>query len=326
MKICPKCQKTYRDESLNFCLGDGAVLQQISGREALPDTVFIQTPRRTASPASDEQPTQPNQRNLAAPPPPNAVGKSSKTWLWALGIIGLVIVVCGGGLIGLVGLISTIDVNSNTGGNANFSVNRNSSNASVFNSAPRNAGKNSPVVERTAVRTINLDKWATGASNYGNAEYVDGELILESRQKGFYYVLVASREFSTDSANTRISVRNVNEESTNLGFGLVFHSNPTPLVADYAFLIDTVEKKYRIVRHESQNEISLVNWTTSPAIKSGTEENILEVRDAADVMDFYINGTPVNSLKESAGKRIGVAGIYAGDAIKIAFSDFEIRK
>ena len=28
MKICPRCQKTYTDDNLNFCLDDGVVLQQ----------------------------------------------------------------------------------------------------------------------------------------------------------------------------------------------------------------------------------------------------------------------------------------------------------
>ncbi len=26
MKICPRCSKTYTDENLNICLGDGSVL------------------------------------------------------------------------------------------------------------------------------------------------------------------------------------------------------------------------------------------------------------------------------------------------------------
>ncbi|MEQ1923696.1 MAG: hypothetical protein ABL952_14410, partial [Pyrinomonadaceae bacterium] len=28
MKICPRCQKTYSDDNLNFCLEDGSVLTQ----------------------------------------------------------------------------------------------------------------------------------------------------------------------------------------------------------------------------------------------------------------------------------------------------------
>ena len=52
MKICPRCQKTYSDEGLNFCLDDGAVLTQSAiVDQSLPATLLLnQTP-----------PTNPNQ-------------------------------------------------------------------------------------------------------------------------------------------------------------------------------------------------------------------------------------------------------------------------
>ncbi len=52
MKICPRCQKTYSDEGLNFCLDDGTILtQSATVDQSLPATIFLnQTP-----------PTNPNQ-------------------------------------------------------------------------------------------------------------------------------------------------------------------------------------------------------------------------------------------------------------------------
>ena len=327
MKICPKCQKTYNDDSLNFCLDDGTVLQHRSSHEALPATVFINQAHDNKS-ASPEQATQPRvQSPIVAPAaqqsPPK---KTSKAWIWAIGMLGLAILVCGGGFVGLIGYLSTLDVNTNSAGNGKNSSNRIPANNPVFNSPPRPTTAKTINDERTAVRTINLANWASANSAFGNAEFSDGELIVESREKGFYYVLVASREFATKSANTRVTIRNVDDASTNLGFGLIFHSNPTPLVQDYAFLIDSVKKKYRIVRHQSQNETTIADWTFSDAIKSGTERNILEVRDQAEKMEFYINGELVTSVNNTSEYQSGVAGIYSGDAIQVAFSDLEIRK
>ena len=54
MKICPRCQRTYTDDNLNFCLDDGVVLQQTAGEP--PATVFMNQPRPT-----DPRPVAPSQ-------------------------------------------------------------------------------------------------------------------------------------------------------------------------------------------------------------------------------------------------------------------------
>src|SRR4051812_31389057 len=46
MKICPRCQKTYTDDNLNFCLEDGTVLTPASAA-SLPDTLLMGEPRPT---------------------------------------------------------------------------------------------------------------------------------------------------------------------------------------------------------------------------------------------------------------------------------------
>jgi hypothetical protein len=144
--------------------------------------------------------------------------------------------------------------------------------------------------------------------------------------KGFYYVLVAPEEYQTEKADTRVTLRNVDNMAGTLGYGLIFHSNPTPLQQDYAFLIDTKRKKYRVVHHEPQNEKSVVTWTASPAIKEGSEENVLEARDLNDKIELYINGTMVTSIKNVYGYSGGVPGLYSGDGVKVAFKNLEIRK
>jgi len=60
MKICPRCQKTYTDDNLNFCLEDGTVLTTASAA-SMPDTLLMSEPRPT-------QPQQPMQSQPGSQP------------------------------------------------------------------------------------------------------------------------------------------------------------------------------------------------------------------------------------------------------------------
>ena len=101
MKICPRCQKTYVDDNLNFCLEDGSVLAQVAAQS--PQTVMMGEPRPTQP--QPQMPSQPgpqpgwNTPQQYSMQPPR---KSSKTWIWVVLILGVVVLVCGGGFVGLV--------------------------------------------------------------------------------------------------------------------------------------------------------------------------------------------------------------------------------
>src|SRR5262245_12251788 len=133
MKICPRCQKTYTDDNLNFCLDDGVVLQQASspGGQEPPATVFMNQPRPTdprpvmTSPPGTQQPawnTAPQQQQYGG-----SQKKSSKTWIWVLLILGLVVLVCGGGLVGFFAYVAT-HVDTNTVANSNSGPSNNRTN------------------------------------------------------------------------------------------------------------------------------------------------------------------------------------------------------
>lgn len=318
MKICPRCQKTYTDDNLNFCLEDGSVLAQAAAQP--PQTVQMNEPRITQPPSMSSQPGSQPGWNVAPQPysmqPPK---KSSKMWIWVVLILGVLAVVCGGGLVGLFYIGSQADKASNTITTANTKTT-----ASATGNKSTNTTSTSS--DRTDVETIDLSQWVKENSLYGTTEFTNGEFIMGSKKKAFYYVLVAPEEYKTDDANTRVTLRNIDDANSSLGYGLIFHSNPTPLLQDYAFLIDTKRKKYHVVHHEPQKETSVVAWTSSDAIKGGTEENVLEARDLSDKIELYINGTMVTSIKNVYGYSGGVAGLYSGDGIKIAFKNLEIRK
>ena len=122
MKICPVCSQTYTDESLNFCLNDGATLN--NANDDPPPTIFMDPPRTTNPNYTDfntdfSQPNtefnsnfgQPNQEIYQTPYSPPAVNNSQDQTLpiisLVLGVLGFVLVCCHGGLpLGIAALIT----------------------------------------------------------------------------------------------------------------------------------------------------------------------------------------------------------------------------
>jgi hypothetical protein len=318
MKICPTCRKTYPDDNLNFCLEDGAVLTLASDEPA--PTVMMSQPRPTnPSPSMGSQPgiqsSYGNQPQYS-PQPQYQQKKSSKTWLWIVGIFGILLLLCGGlGVGGFLFYASQRDISSN---NSRLPGNR---------STPTTGSPSPPPTTSSGdVETIDLSFWVKDFSVWGTTEMIGDEFVMAAKQKGYYYVLVAPDEYTTDGAATKVTVRNIDNANSSLGYGLIFHSAPTPLTKDYALLIDTKKKKYRVVRHEPTKEVSMVSWTNSAAIKEGASENILEARDKGETIELYINDQMVTSIKDAYGHPKGVPGLYSGDGAKIAFKKLEIRK
>lgn len=317
MKICPTCRTTYSDDGLNFCLEDGSVLTFAAAET--PETVLMN--QRTTAPGGPiAQPTWGTQAHQH----PVQTKKSSKAWLWVLGILGLLAVVCGGGFIGFFAYVASITDANNVANNSNRRIAQKSPSPSPSPGSSPNASPSPSPFDSGEVQTIDLSDWAKNYSIWGSNEFTDGELIVSAKSKGFYYVVLADEEFDTGGATLRVTVRNVDNAPSSLGYGLVFHSDPTPLTNDYAFLIDTKKKRFRVIRHEPKNERPVVAWTSSTLIKEGTEENVLEIRDKGDTVECYINGQMATSFKNATGPRSGSAGLYSGDGVRAGFKKMEI--
>jgi hypothetical protein len=317
MKVCPRCQKTYTDENLNFCLEDGSVLTQVSSAPPpAADTVLVNQTRMTAPPnqpgAQGSWGSAPQQFSMQPP-----AKKGSKTWVWVVGILGALVLVCGGGFIGFFAWVASQDTNTRSFG-SNSSVSPSPTATSTTTTTPTSG--------RTSVQSIDMARWVQDFSAGGTTEYTNNEFIIASKQKGYYYVLVAKDTYSYEEADVSITVRNIDDVASSMGYGLIFHSSPTPLTQDYAFLIDTKKKRYRVVRHGPQKETSVVAWTNSSRINGGTEANVLEARDDGDNVNLYINGEKVTTIKNTDGYSDGVPGVYSGDMVKAAFTKLEVRK
>ena len=115
MKQCPRCQKTYSDDQLNFCLEDGELLSGYASgptsrgyADDAPPTVMLNQPRVTNPPNWPQTPpsAQPavwqptNMQGIPFSSPP--VGKARDTTIptiaLILGILSLPLFCCYGGI------------------------------------------------------------------------------------------------------------------------------------------------------------------------------------------------------------------------------------
>ncbi len=318
MKICPTCRRTYDDDGLNFCLEDGSVLTFSSVDSAAP-TIVMNQPRPTNPPAGAAVQTTRNAHDADYPLQPTK--RSSKAWIWVAGIFGLLILLCGGSFAGFLYYFAT-GANTNYNGSKGV-ANSNTTRTNTFSSTK--TPEPSPEDTATSVQEVDLSKHVK-VSVYGTTEFKDGEFFMAALQKGYYYVVVSPDDYKTDGAKTRVVVRNADLADSDLGYGLIFHSDTTPLEKDYAFLIDSKRRRYRVVRHEPEDEVTVKPWTSSKLVNEGSAENTLEARDKGDTIELYINGQLATTVENKKGPKGGVPGLYAGDGAKIGFKKLEIIK
>lgn len=307
MKVCPTCKRSYADDLLNFCLDDGSVLTAVGGSTG---DIYVNQARPTVATPPTPRTMQANYGQPQQQAASSAQKSSKRGAFWAVGILALLAVLCGGAAVVGLFLASVKTDNDNT------VVNSRNDNNNVSYGNDRDKTD-------TKAYTVNLSEWA-GSRPEGTLEQQGSESVMWSKLKGYYFVLVAPQTFSTVNATTTLTVRNVDDVNTSTGFGLVFHSDPKPLQDDYAFVIDSKRKRYRVVRHKVLKETDVVKWTVSNAIKNGKEANLLEVRDSGGTMGFYINGRKVTEARNERTSSSGVPGLYTGDGVKAGFSDLKV--
>jgi hypothetical protein len=350
MKKCPSCSRSYADDSLSFCLDDGSPLLSVgagAGGSAAGQ-----------SPSYDPQATlQYNQARETNPPPPQGYGtgqpytpvqtpswsptppagaiparpKKSKAPYWILGsIVALALIVVAGAVLVIV-LASFGETNTNNSNNSNLSNNRNSANANNSNQQAANKNSGSASGKDYQLRDdFSAKKWWVGANAFGQAEYVNDEYRLAATVFEGYVVVYGPKrdEYLTEYVTARVTARSVSGVSPSLGYGLaVYGKMESGNLGDYAFLIRTDESPaFRVALHQGGKETTLVTWTRSSLIRTGSTPNQLEVRVNDDQLSFYINGQYATSVSDSAEYKHGYVGFYTSDTTPVAFDDLEIYK
>jgi hypothetical protein len=138
-----------------------------------------------------------------------------------------------------------------------------------------------------------------------------------------------SSEYGTGDATVRVTARSVDGTPALTGYGLIVHGEKSKAGAleDYALLIYSgSDPQYEIIKHKAGEQTTIVPWTKSSVIRSGTNPNQLEVRAKGTELSFYINGQYVDRITDTENFKRGVAGLYTSDTAEVAFDDLEIER
>jgi hypothetical protein len=339
MKRCPTCNRTYTDTSLNFCLEDGTPLITGAGRVHDPDaTLRYSDPIDTRGAPATEIYRQPtpllNQVDASAQPrqwsptPVQQPRKKSNAVWWILGgmiVLGLIVV---GVAIMILALAS---IGSNTNGNANTNVanTRNTNTRTVNRNANVTNVNSTTALPATITDDFSESTWGTGNFTFGDVWYENDQYHMRSKDKTYLVMYAPKNEYNTENATVRVTVRSVDGTPANSGFGLIVHGDKSRAgsLEDYGLLIYTgPEAKYEIIKHKNGAQTTVVPWTRSTVIRTGSSPNQLEIRARGLELSFYINGQYVDRITDSENFRRGVAGLYTSDNTNVAFDDLEIRR
>ncbi len=357
MKRCPSCSRTFTDVSLNFCLEDGtplindtaadpAATIRYDSRETNPPPTEIYPPRppvQSPSPAS-QPPRAPARYEVAPPvspvsnvkpdqwsplPPMQPQRKSNAVW-WILG--GIIVA----GII-VVGVAIMILALANMGSNSNENTNANTRNSNS-RIANRNSNTNTNAVNSNVNSISSLapsmtddfseETWGKGNFSYGDISYVDGQYRMRAKENSYLVMYAPSNDYSTENARVSVTVQDVDGRAVPSGYGLIVHGkkSATSQLEDYALLIFTgAQPQYEIIKHKAGVQTTVVPWTKSSVIQTGTSTNQLEARAKGSELSFYINGQYVNRITDNEIKK-GVAGFYTSGTSEVAFDDLEIKR
>jgi len=347
MKRCPSCNRTYTEPSLNFCLEDGTHLVS-TGVPRPAATDRYASPRNTNEPPPTEiypagapllnqvpEMMPPRAAPQWSPPPQTVPVKKSNAVWWVLGGIA-VVGVLGVGLVVVILALASMDTNTN-----NSNVNSNSvfvnNNRSATNTSPSENNLNSNVSnsnpESHRPLALNDDfeskRWRTGTFEFGEIWYADDEFHMRAKEKMYLVMYAPSADYTTENARVRVTARSVDGVSPASGYGLIVHGEKSAdgSLEDYALLIYTgSEPQYQVVIHKNGLQKTLVPWTKSSIIRSGTNPNQLEIRSQADELSFYVNGRYLTRITDTENNKRGVAGLYTSETSEVAFDDLEITR
>jgi hypothetical protein len=344
MKRCPTCNRTFTDDSLSFCLDDGAPLLSVSDAPSSgsfdPGATMRYTEARDTSPPTEVyRPSTPPPSNQVvnptwSPGPSAQAARKSSILPWVIGG-GVLLLLVGIGLIVLIAAIigfnssKSSNRNSNNSNNSNGSANRSNRNSANSNGNSNNSNNSNSGSSATMRDDFSSEKWLTGTTPNGTYWYKDDEYHMHATANSSVVVYAPNKDdYYTEDSTVRVTARSVSGTSPRFGYGVaVLGEMKDNQLEDYSFLIYTGnDPQYKVVLHKSGKETPMVNWTKTSTIRTGTSPNQLEVRVKGDQMSFYINGQYATSIRDTAGYKAGVVGLYSSETYEIVFDDLEIDR
>lgn len=114
-------------------------------------------------------------------------------------------------------------------------------------------------------------------------------------------------------------------------YGLVFGgSNLEGANQSYNYFLVAQDGSWLVKKREGEVASDVAKKTPNAAVKQpaadGTSTNALEVRVAADKVDFVVNGTVVHSMPKAGLKTDGIAGIRVNHMLEVHIDGFAVEK
>ncbi|MBA3767747.1 MAG: hypothetical protein H0W99_12330 [Acidobacteria bacterium] len=293
MKRCPTCSRTYTDDALSFCLDDGGPLLSVGGDAPSsfdPNATLAYPAARDTSPPPEAHPSRVQPPNQAIQPPASnwSPGPSQMNYPqparkksalpWILGGAA-VLLVLGIGLVALIAIVATMSSTSNSS-RSNTNVSRTSSNSRTTNTSNTSSGSSgSTLVVRD---DFSSEKWS---SDGNENKYEDSEYHMHSSTGNYIVVLAPDQsDYYTKNRTVRATARSVDGTASSYGYGVVVHGmlkSGEPV--GYSFLVYTGnDPSYAVFHLTGDQDRTLVKWTSSTIVRSGSNSNQLEVRIKGD--------------------------------------------
>ncbi|MGD8603073.1 MAG: hypothetical protein PVF49_00735 [Anaerolineales bacterium] len=172
--------------------------------------------------------------------------------------------------------------------------------------------------------------WEIGEYGTGRVGYVDGEYFVTQFGGADFMWGQAYRSNFTD-VDIWVNAQQVSGPGNdNTGYGVmcrVGYSSATDQLTGYWFGIGA-DGYYSIHKFSSTEIITLVDWTSSSAIKEGNGRvNELRVVCQGSNLTFYVNGMMVAETTDSSYSfgDIGLGGVsFESDSAEFRFDDLEV--
>src|SRR5947208_4808554 len=163
-------------------------------------------------------------------------------------------------------------------------------------------------------------KCGTGNYSFGDIWYHNDEYHMRSKEKTYLVMYAPTDDYNTGDADTKVTVRSVDGTAPATGYGLIVHGEKSKAgeLEDYALLIYNGDNpQYSVIKHKAGQQSTVVEWTKSSAIRTGTSTHQLEVRARADELSFYVNGQYLEKITDSENFKRGLAGFYTSDTTEV---------
>ena len=104
------------------------------------------------------------------------------------------VLLCGGGLVGFIALVAN-NADTDNSIQSVTKISRQATEKFLFRRLPRRSIK--------ILKNIDLSIFDEKFPEYGNLEYKDDELVMSSKRKGTYFVIVPTLNYKTENAVTQ---------------------------------------------------------------------------------------------------------------------------